>query len=564
MEIKICKKCEKEFTVEPIHFEFYEKIKVPPPTFCPDCRQQRRYAWRNERVLYRRNCDLCGKSTVTIYSTNKPYKVYCSSCWWGDGWDPGEYGRDFDFSRPFFEQWHELHLAVPRMPLLVKNSVNSEYTNHANGNKNCYLVFGTFNCENVLYSNRVLPGKDCMDCHNLAGKGTCELCYELTFSEKCYQCQYGYLLKDCTDCLYCIDCRGCSNCLFSYNLRNKQYYIENKQYTKEDYFSYLKQLSLENYDSRKKAYDTYLSNFKKAVFRPAVTEQTINATGNFLFYVKNAEKNFSVENAENTIYCINGSLGAKDCMDCYNFGAKCELVYETHAHVGSYNSCFCHLCYDNNFITYCDSCQNSNNLFGCVCVKKGAYRILNKQYTKEEYENLVPKIIEHMKKTGEYGEFFPASMSPFGYNETQGMIHMPLLKEDALRRGFKWEDNMPGTYGKETLTSENLPQSISETPDSITKEVLVCIKCTKNYNIVSPELELSRRIGVPIPRLCFDCRYRRRLSLIPSRHLHKGECMCEKVGHEHKGKCSNVFVTPYGSDRPETVYCEGCYQKEVI
>jgi len=30
------------------------------------------------------------------------------------------------------------------------------------------------------------------------------------------------------------------------------------------------------------------------------------------------------------------------------------------------------------------------------------YCILNKQYSKEEYEELVPKIIEHMQKTGEW------------------------------------------------------------------------------------------------------------------------------------------------------------------
>ncbi len=117
MENKICQNCKKNFTIEPEDFNFYEKIKVPSPTFCPECRQQRRYAWRNERTLYRRDCDLCGKSMVTIYSPNKNLKVYCLKCWWGDGWDPASYGRDFDFSRPFFEQYAELQKEVPRMAL---------------------------------------------------------------------------------------------------------------------------------------------------------------------------------------------------------------------------------------------------------------------------------------------------------------------------------------------------------------------------------------------------------------------------------------------------------------
>src|SRR4051812_28395712 len=120
-EARACASCKNQFTIEPEDFTFYERIQVPPPTRCPDCRQQRRYAWRNERVLYRRNCDLCGKSTVTIYSPNKPFKVYCPPCWWSDNWSALDYGCDFDFSRPFFEQFHELQLQVPRIALLTKN-----------------------------------------------------------------------------------------------------------------------------------------------------------------------------------------------------------------------------------------------------------------------------------------------------------------------------------------------------------------------------------------------------------------------------------------------------------
>lgn len=96
-EKRICQNCHNEFIIEPDDFVFYEKMKVPPPTFCPECRQSRRYAWRNERVLYRRNCDLCGKSTVTIYSPNKPYKVYCT---YHTGKCPNEFETTYRPNRP--------------------------------------------------------------------------------------------------------------------------------------------------------------------------------------------------------------------------------------------------------------------------------------------------------------------------------------------------------------------------------------------------------------------------------------------------------------------------------
>ena len=37
-----------------------------------------------------------------------------------------------------------------------------------------------------------------------------------------------------------------------------------------------------------------------------------------------------------------------------------------------------------------------------------------------------------MMKNGEWGEFFPSSMSPFGYNETVATEYFPREKEEAL------------------------------------------------------------------------------------------------------------------------------------
>jgi len=51
----------------------------------------------------------------------------------------------------------------------------------------------------------------------------------------------------------------------------------------------------------------------------------------------------------------------------------------------------------------------------------------------------VPKIIEHMQKMGEWGEFFPSSLSPFGYNETVAEeyypINPPVLTDIPLNKG---------------------------------------------------------------------------------------------------------------------------------
>jgi len=210
LETKNCQNCKKDFTIEPDDFSFYEKIKVPSPTFCIDCRQQRRYAWRNERTLYKKNCDLCNKSTVAIYHQKSLYKVYCSKCWWGDGWDAKESNQDFDFSRTFFEQFKELQLKVPRIALLNKNSINSEYSNHGHDNKDCYLCASTLFSENVLYSVANIHSKDCIDCYRLEDNNSSM--YEVSNSYRSFNCQFGSLLTSCMDCYYCNDCKNCSNC----------------------------------------------------------------------------------------------------------------------------------------------------------------------------------------------------------------------------------------------------------------------------------------------------------------------------------------------------------------
>ena len=50
-----------------------------------------------------------------------------------------------------------------------------------------------------------------------------------------------------------------------------------------------------------------------------------------------------------------------------------------------------------------------------------------------------------MITTGEWGEFFPSSLSPFGYNETVAQEYFPMSREDILAsslRGTK-QSNVP-------------------------------------------------------------------------------------------------------------------------
>ena len=189
--------------------------------------------------------------------------------------------------------------------------------------------------------------------------------------------------------------------------------------------------------------------------------------------------------------------------------------------------------------------------------------IFNKKYSKTNYLALKEKIIEHMRKIGEYGGFFPPAISPVGYNETQGALYAPMTKEEVLAKGWKWEENILGTFGKETIFLSDIPDKIEDVPDSFLKEVFSCMECSKNYNITQNELLFLKKEKIPLPRKCPNCRYIRRFHLRPLRKLWHRNCMCGKSEHGHSAKCPNEFETPYAPERPEIVYCESCYNKEV-
>ncbi|MEK7585731.1 MAG: hypothetical protein AAB477_00655 [Patescibacteria group bacterium] len=562
METKTCVKCKNSFIIEPEDKDLYSRLGVPITNKCFECRKQHLYAFRNERKLYRRNCDLCSKSTVTIYSKDKPFKVYCPPCFWSDNWDAKDYAQEFDFSKPFFEQFRELQLKAPRMALLTKNSVNSEYTNHSGENKNCYLSFATFASENVLHSSDIWNrGQDIMDCAMITDSAT--LCYECVDCEKINSCQFCLLVKESNNCSYSYDLKNCNDCFLCYNLRNKSFCILNKQYTREQYQEEIKKYDLASRSSRKLLWEAFIdmmTNF--AVHKAYIIEKSSNCTGNMLYNSKNTKYYFDAEDVEDCRYSVQ-CPNMKDSIDNYHVGLPVtQYVYSSHGVIRSTNITCCHLSYDNTYISYCDSCQNSNNLFGCVSIKKGSYCILNKQYSKEEYEELVPKIKEHMKSTGEWGSFFPISISPVCYNETLAQIHMPLSKDEALSQGFTWQDDLEGIYGKETI--KEIPDLISDVDESMVKEVLKCSNCSKNYNIIQAELELYQRMKIPVPDQCPDCRYISRISLRLPYKLWSRSCMCDKSNHGHQGKCPSEFETSYAPERPEIIYCEQCYQQEVI
>ncbi|MFA6520262.1 MAG: hypothetical protein WCT44_01490 [Candidatus Paceibacterota bacterium] len=579
-QTKTCQNCKNDFTIEPDDFGFYEKIIVPPPTFCPECRLQRRLAWRNEKSLYSRECDLCKKKMISIYSVEAKSLVYCNQCWWGDGWEGNQYAMDVDFSRPFLNQFFDLFHKVPAPNLFAfsKNMVNSQYCNMANDMRNCYLVHdGTFD-ENVSYGSGVFHSKDSQDVTMVR---KCELCYEIITCINCYHTTFSQQCEDCVDVHFSFGLRGCNNCFGCVNLHKQSYCIFNEQYTKEEYEEKLKSFGIDSYKKVNELKDKVHEFWKKFPKRYYFGVQNLNVTGDYLEHSKNAKSCFGAANLEDSKFCSFVSNGpVKTTYDFTHYGDNIELVNESlQSGDGIYNiKCGWGTWTNSRNVNYGITCPGVSDIFGCVGVKKKQYCILNKQYTKEEYKELVSKIIKHMNempyidKKGriyKYGEFFPVDFSPFGYNETTAQEYFPLDQAQAIAKGYNWKENKERNYHI-TKDSEELPDNINEIADSLLDDVIGCAHkgrceddCMTAFKILSEDLKFYRRMNLPLPRLCPNCRRYQRIKLRNPLKLWHRQCMCDKKHPNHEGKCEVEFETSYAPDRPEIIYCESCYNKEV-
>lgn len=79
--VQACQQCHKNFTIAQEDFNFYEKMKVPAPTWCPECRMIRRFTSQNAPYLFYENCAKCQKEIYTPYAPEDPRIVYCVACY---------------------------------------------------------------------------------------------------------------------------------------------------------------------------------------------------------------------------------------------------------------------------------------------------------------------------------------------------------------------------------------------------------------------------------------------------------------------------------------------------
>ncbi|HDH31654.1 MAG TPA: hypothetical protein ENH26_02675, partial [Candidatus Wolfebacteria bacterium] len=226
---KTCLQCNSVFDIFQEDIDFYKKLKVPPPTLCPECRKQRRFAFYNTILkFYKKDCSAHkDEKPISTFYPQSPYKIFDLKYWWSDKWGGEDYSRDYDFNKTFFEQFQKFNLLVPHPAITHywKGVINSPYTISIIDVKNCYFTSLGGYLENVHYSHWMGESKDCLDSLNF---GRCENCYELITSDNCYNCKFCHDSFSCVDSTFLYDCKNCQSCFGCANLRHKSYCFFNE------------------------------------------------------------------------------------------------------------------------------------------------------------------------------------------------------------------------------------------------------------------------------------------------------------------------------------------------
>ncbi|MEK7499187.1 MAG: hypothetical protein AAB649_01115 [Patescibacteria group bacterium] len=362
------------------------------------------------------------------------------------------------------------------------------------------------------------------------------------------------------------------------------------QYSKEEYLERVKAYKLPTHAGLESAKKRFWEIAENAIHKFARVHHIVNSTGDNIYNAKNCKACFEIHDIQNLRYVVRG-FNVKDSMDLYGTDDE-DLTYEN-INSGLYSSLikFCadsHTsCIDTRFCSYV---RSSSNLFACISLRNKKFCVFNKQYPENEYNKLVSKIVEHMdempyvdskNRVFKYGEFFPPEISPFGYNETAAREYFPRLKHQILAEGFKWRESEEKKYAV-TMSPERVPE-IATVEKSVLEEVIGCEhenrcdhQCSYAFRLIPDELQFYQKMQLPIPHLCPNCRHYERLVHKNPITLWPRKCQCaaEKsengiyknaVTHSHgKDPCPNVFQTSYAPDCPEIVYCEQCYNAEVV
>lgn len=291
----------------------------------------------------------------------------------------------------FFSELQKLILSQPKRPLTIINCENCEFCNEVYNSKNLIYCFDAYNSSDSFY---LFDSAQCASCGDCDYAVESELCYESADPFKCFNCDFVNYCANLRDSMFCEWCWNGNDLFGCVNLINKSFCIFNRQLTETEYREKVKEYR--KWPPGKVL--AYVEEIKKQFpLTQTIAAHNENSDyGNYVHYCKNCYLCFDVAHDGNCGYLYD-SFYCNNCHDLTYIG-NTEVAYQAVDCANLFNcnyvvhSSYCH---DSSYLF---NCYNVKNSLGCVGLKNKQYCILNRQFSKEEYERLNSHILTELNK----------------------------------------------------------------------------------------------------------------------------------------------------------------------
>lgn len=547
--------CEVEFSITDKDIEFLRMLRVPPPNYCPTCRRMRRMGHMGINRFFKRPCQAPDHSEamISIFSSECPFPVYDYQYFIGDQFDPFSYTRTYEGGSPI-EVLYSLRKEFPMPSFLNRDPscINSEYSNGGRNTKNAYYASGCYESEDIWYSNMVGQSRNIMDSRLIHSS---EFVYMSLHGDHLYKCMYTYFSSNSTDCMFIFDCKNCSDCIGCVNLRNARYVVFNEQLSKEDYEKFIASIipfsrsTLEEYKER------FWNLVKSMPINASHNVGSSNVSGVSILFSRDIQDCVEVDNSEHLRYA-DGALSHKDSMDLLFSGGNSHHLYGT-VNIGSQSSGV-RFSISSKFCTDCEFIFNSKNLkdcFMCFGLQNKSYCILNTQYEADEYYKIVDRIKTEMLERGEYSDGLGLEFSAQAYNFSLSTIPYPLSNEEITSLGgYAARDQDTNAGNIDIINAHDLPKTIDEVSDDILTKAIACSLTGRPFRIIPSELSFYQRMRIPLPTVHPATRIENQYRMAQNGKKYKAVC----------AKCNKDLESIFDPNEGYILYCEKCYQQEVL
>ncbi len=435
-------------------------------------------------------------SSVHYYKSSGNVSVFPDTdrIWWVVDIEEFSRLRDnlpcYEYTGNFFGDLASLQKITPLPCVRQYGTYSNSIYSDTNANvENCFLVRCSTWCKNIGYSFVVKKTSDVWNSVKIQnGEGNIYASYSVDNWSNIF---YSRCIENSSNIWFSSNLTNCYECILSDNLENKSYVIKNIAYSQEDYLSKKKEIL-----DLKSHFPYFCSRVTWTKYKNINSENIENIIGGT--HILNGRNGIIVWSPIGTrnIYDALGTWTLWDYYACADSGVNSEYIYCSVAIVQS------------SRIFYSQFLENCSFCIGCIWLKNKSYCILNKQYSKEEWEVKVCEIFASMEADGTLGSFFPASMCPFYFNDTLAyLIDDTFTKEEVEAEWYLWRDepikvDIPEWL--EIVNSSELDrfQGFREEKWHIDPSILkkgIVDERWNYYRIVKMEYDFLMKHGLPLP-----------------------------------------------------------------